>query len=158
MVMAKLAIAMAKLAMERSVSVVAFEVSSKLREIGGEGPWKVRLDRIVDALKFNREGWSGETARNRIRHLIKFDQKPTPEQFLDVIRAHADWCAEKLKARRDDTEDARLRASIARSRELAGRADAAHYRSRLDVAGDLLVRRRQFDAQAAAESQGAAGS
>jgi hypothetical protein len=128
------------------------EVSEKLREIGGEGPWKVRLDRILDVLGVvdeerpdDEKMWSEAAARNRIRHLIRFEQTPTPEQFIDVITAHALHCAAELEAQR--ARDQRLKASINRFISLAERADAAVFGPSIRSYGAALDRLRQLDSR-----------
>lgn len=151
MVMAILAMAMAILAMGRRVSSeVAFTVSEMLREIGGDGPWKVRLDRIVEATQ-----WADKAARNRIRHLIRFEQTPSPEQIIDIISAHAIACAEKLKARR--AEDDRLKASIRRFSDLVQRADAAAFGPSIASYRRALERLRELDDRDDAEPRLAPG-
>lgn len=116
---------MAKLAMGSKVCGVALEVSEKLRELGGDGPWKVRLDRIVGAT-----GWRDKAARNRIRHLIKLEQGPKPEQVDQVRAAYARHCARKIREKRRD--DQRHAAEIIAFIERARHGDPEFFAAEID--------------------------
>lgn len=155
--MAKLTMTMAKLAMGGrvgdSVSVIAFvDVSGALSEIGGERPWKDRLDRIAGLLPWG----DGETARNRIRHLIKSEQTPTPGQTFEIMMAHALHAALELKAQRD--REASLKATIQRFVDLAQRVDAASLGASVDAYSQALDRLRELDLEAPDRPGGAAGA
>lgn len=154
--MAKLAMTMAILAMEAKVSRVELKVSEMLREIGGDGSWKIRLDRILEFLVLvDKVRWEdGDTVRNRIRHLLKSEQTPTPRQTMDIIKAHALHCATELKAARAREE--KLKNSIARYFVLAAEADAAFLGPSIDDYGRALDRLRQLDAGQDADPSGAA--
>lgn len=118
---------MAKLAMGSKVCRVALDVSEKLREIGGDGPWKVRIDRVLEAIpQWKRE----HAARNRIRHLIKLDQSPSPEQVDQVRAAYAWHCARRM--RETQLDDQRRAAEIISFINYARTCDEAFFAAEID--------------------------
>jgi hypothetical protein len=117
------------------MSSIALEVTRKLKDLGGEPPFKSQLIRIKSALS-----WRDPSAESRIRHLVRGEQRATPEQVDQIRLAHARLVVAKLRGR--SQEDAALFQSLKEFIEIAHRSDSGFYGQMLEEIGDLIDHRR----------------